>query len=310
MSGDDGLGQKVIEPYHTPLLQVLSENESRQRAVQIRVVTNKAASPRTHTGSRVQRPQQTDKGAWETVVTAKKVKAPSVKPAWGQTATGRSLAAPKPAINPWGSNACEIPDFRGLSAPAVQQTTVSDTTTAKGPEGFLDAKAPSADAPIADHAAVSQKKAKKYEREARRKASKKNAAQDEVNASVTVATQSAEDAPVLQSAHDGAADPISSDVANPPFILPTDAIMVETNVETTVEVVTTEVSSKHMPEHRAAPAPTYSSKHMHWTKFTRYFIVDQLTNPSLPATSGCSHTPTCIFDATEEPDCPYHEPRM
>jgi hypothetical protein len=81
------------------------------------------------------------------------------------------------------------------------------------------------------------------------------------------------------------------------------------------EVTTISTDDMTMLESSVAlPCPTsipivYNSKHIHWTKFKRRFIVDQLTGPFLTLSSGCSHGINCVFESNEVPDCPFHEPR-
>jgi hypothetical protein len=152
---------------------------------------------------------------------------------------------------------------------------------------------------------VSQKKAKKYEREARRKAKK----------AVELATVVVE--PQVPVAPDTVAlqDPTSAVKPSNRFdssvVLLSDAVL----IETTVEVVTTHIDDLEPAVGLANIAPpeplaiTNSSKHLHWLKFKRQFIVDQLTDPCLTLWPGCSHGTSCAFEAHGVVDCPFHQPR-
>jgi hypothetical protein len=168
VSGDDGLGQNVIEPYHAPLLPMPPASAPGKPAVQLKVVVPGAVS----NDSTRRKPAEANNGSWVTVLSGKKAEALSVKPAWGMTAAGRLVATPPRPVNPWGADVCEIPNLRSIRAPAVQPPEPSLVAASEGPESFVNASKTVADNSTLGHAAVSQKKAKKYEREARRKAKK------------------------------------------------------------------------------------------------------------------------------------------
>ena len=314
VNGDDGLGQKVIEPYHAPLLPMSAERSKKKPAVQLRVVSHKptylASAPNA---SAHKKPRTAESGAWQTVLSAKKPAAPSVKPAWGTTASGRPVVAPPRPTNPWGDEACEIPDLRSFRDAAVQPADAASVTTAEGLDCFVDSAEAACEKQEIGHAAVNQKKAKKYEREARRKA-KKAGVQEEVVATIGVAAENVplEDSTASTISQASAADvTFMKEVADlvssttipvePEIEIATTAITVETKSEPVVAV--TEPSS-------LAPLPiTQKDKHMNWTKFKRQFVVDQLTDPCLQAYSGCSHGTSCAYEASGALDCPFHEPR-
>ncbi|KAH7089271.1 hypothetical protein FB567DRAFT_591382 [Paraphoma chrysanthemicola] len=309
ITGDDGLGQHVIEPYHAPLLPLPAIATSKPRAVQLKVVPTTGPSlglPRV-TSTRA-KPRLTGDESWQTVIHAKKTAKPSVKPAWGMTAAGRTVAVPPPPVNPWGDDVCEIPDFRSFKSPAVQPTSATAKAKSDGPDGFIDVEPPAA------HPVVSQKKAKKYEREARRKAKK---AGDVIVNGVEARLQvpAALDASVLVEGT-AAANPIAD--FDSLATLPSDAVVVKTTTEplNTLEVDTTQLEITD-PEPwlelacSTSPEPlftTHHRKHMHWLRFERQFIVDQMTDPCLTLWAGCSHGTSCAFETLGVVDCPFHEP--
>lgn len=308
VSGDNGLGEKVIEPYNTPLLPMNAASASKKPAVQLKVVV-----PGTvHIGSTSKKPSQPNNGTWNTVISGKKPKVPSVKPAWGMTATGRLVMPPPRPTNPWGPDACEIPDLRSIrAAPAVQPPAPSSVTISSGPDGFEEPGATAAEEPSVSHVAVSQKKAKKYEREARRKA-KKMVEQYEETATVDVALS--DGATTTQpgckpSVDDSTYLDVTSE--NIPFC---ESSPGSASISTVVEAVMTPVAAQSPSELCEAlldslvPAPlrtVHNSKHTHWTRFDRQFIVDQLTGPSFSFDSGCTHLNTCLFKTADEIDCPF-----
>jgi hypothetical protein len=313
VTGEDGLGQKVIEPYHAPLIAMPAASTPRQRAVQLKVVTNGAASSGTTlAGSTSKKTRQTKTAIWETVLSGKKPKLPSVKPAWGMTAAGRPVAPIPSPVNPWGPEACEIPDFRSFAGVVVQPPDASAVTSSKGPDRFIEADHTSVTDTAVAHAIVSHKKTKKYEREARRKA--KKAGLQEQTPTVLETTRQDEDLDTALAADEGIPHDLSNDIESsraPPL----DAIMIETQVETVsgpaAELL--ELEPCAVLPGQSSPMPlrvTNNSKHMHWVKFKRQFIVDQLTGPFLPSSSGCSHSTTCVYESNGVQDCPYHAPRM
>lgn len=303
INGDDGLGQNVIEPYHAPLLPLSADVTSTKRAVQLRVVKNVSMPAASPQGSSTQaKSGNADDEAWQTVLHGKKQLKPTVKPAWGMTASGRPITVPSRPVNPWGPDSCEIPDLRLFPSPAVQPTPGATKANADGPEGFID------DDPTTGHPVVSQKKAKKYEREARRKAKKA------VELATVVVESQAPAAPDTVAFQDPTSAVKPSNRFDSPVALPSDAVL----IETTVEVVTTHIDDIADLEpsvglaNIAPPEPlavTNSSKHMHWLKFKRQFIVDQLTDPCLTLWPGCSHGTSCAFEAHGVVDCPFHQPR-
>jgi hypothetical protein len=292
VNGEDGLRQVVIEPYHAPLLSMPARVNACKPAVQLKVVTNG-------------QPQPAGGASWQTVIHPKKPTMPSVKPSWGQIAAEHAVVAPPPPANPWGSDAFEIPDLRSLGAPAVQAPAEVAVTKSKGQDRFIDAGDIAVEEAAVGHAAVSQKKAKKHEREARRKA-KKTSEQEE---HVVATADPVEKKPAVSQRIPGLtitthAKPKVVLVDDPARKLAVTSVDIEATVRITEALV--EPTGPFLP----APIPTiYNSKHMHWTKFQRQFIVDQLTSPLLKAWTGCSHGTSCVFEIHDVPDCPFHEPR-
>jgi hypothetical protein len=102
---------------------------------------------------------------------------------------------------------------------------------------------------------------------------------------------------------------------DPSSTLPLDAILVETVAETIFSPITDllEVEPCAVMLNESSPVPfhvTYSTKHIHWLKFKRHFMVDKLTVPFISRSLGCSHDSTCVYESNDLLDCPFHEPRM
>lgn len=302
MNGDDGLGQKVIEPCRAPLLPALAISTPRKPVIQLKVVTNKAIKlGTTPNGAALKQPRLASSDLWQTVLSSKKPTKPSVKTPWGMTAEGRPLAARPPPVNPWGPDACEIPDLRLMRAPEVRAPPVATVTASNGPECMID--------PKDGHAAVSQKKTKKYEREAKRKAKKtvsqaESVADDADDSSCLMTVEALDELEVAKEA-----SPMSA--AAQEDVIHTSIPTPFQDPESTQEVTNTDAQHTTASDPRglsSLPLPvTDNGKHSHWMRFKRHFLVDQLTDPALASGSGCSHG-TCIFETNNVQDCPFHEP--
>jgi hypothetical protein len=232
------------------------------------------------------------------------------------TATGRPVAPSASPVNPWGPEFCEIPDLRGFGSAVVQPADASTITASRGPDGFEESDEVAVnetanDKTAAGHAAISQKKTKKHEREARRKAKKAELQQE---ASEAVETTLKDECVSLQEDTVPAADDdIILDLpkkVDSPRALPLDTVLIETVVETVssqpADVLELESAVK------PSPAPlhvTNNSKHVNWVKFQRQFMVDQLNVPFLPSSVVCSHSDTCVYGSNNVLDCPFHSPR-
>jgi hypothetical protein len=165
----------------------------------------------------------------------------------------------------------------------------------------------------AGHAIVSQKKAKKYEREARRKA-KKLVVDEDAEVAMNALTEDAEAALNATAEDDGAI--VESD--HHPELdtglrlgeLPNTKEVLEVPAGDATIVCTDEPEPEPRVASLVATPPTvHNSKHSHWTRFARQFNVDQLAEPSRSVYSGCAHLTTCVYEINGEVDCPYHKPR-
>jgi hypothetical protein len=160
------------------------------------------------------------------------------------------------------------------------------------------------------HPVVSQKKVKKYEREARRKA-KKTVSQ------ASSVTDLAEDRDFHGTSKDleilvvtNRTSPTSAaareEVALASFAPPLQKPKI------TKETVDTNFQHAAACEPKVASSTpltvTSNGRHLHWMRFKRYFIVDQLTDPFLTEGSRCSHG-ACVFETNNVQNCPFHEPR-
>lgn len=338
VSGDDGMEQEVIEPYHAPLLPLMpNTNPNKPAVLRLKVVENQ--ENRIPLGStnrgwlRRDAARQAPLSHTLRTLDEEKPSLPrsprmpssdglnvSVKPAWG--GQSKSLESPtlvkqSPAADLLRVDGHQFPalssTFRASrvgptrsNAPAVQ-TPQDMAASLRGPERALT---PVSDSKVA-HPVVSQKKAKKAQREAKRKA-KKVSDPEEASSPITVNnanranleqgissvnatvndTSDARDNVKLQ---DHASEAASQSAVGQ--ILPdmVGIVIVEEQVTT------------------AVPPPILSytthGKHDHWTRFTRNFIVDQLTAPLLQSFEGCSHGSSCLFESHGIRDCPFHEPR-
>lgn len=307
------MGQNVIEPYHAPLLSIDPTPASRTPAVQLKLV-----APGTMAIKATQKNVlKANSGPWATVLSGKKPKTPSVKPAWGMTAAGRPVTPTSRPVNPWGPDTCEIPDLRSFRSPSVQLADVSLVTASKGPESFVSPSETPADVAPAGHVVVSQKKAKKYEREARRKA-KKLVVEEDADVAINAITEDAEAALNATAEDNGAiVEPDHNseldtglrlgellDIKEVSEVPAGDAVIVSTD-EPEPEPCVAPLVATSPP----LPPTVHNSKHSHWARFTRQFNVDQLAEPFLSADSGCAHLNTCVYEINGEVDCPYHKPR-
>jgi hypothetical protein len=342
VSGDDGLGQMVIEPYHAPLLP-LAPNPAhdavpkRLAVLQLKVIEskeNRTPADMTNRGwLRRDVVQQIPFDQFLSVSEDDKLP-PSlaligssiartphtpIRPAWGKTTSIRppGLQSPGlderhfPSLHPPANNprsACIPFDVLAVKSPA-ENATVS----LQGPERMIT--------PAEDsdkwHPVVSQKKAKKAQREAKRKAKKVSESSEETlsptseeEASLTQATRG----PSKESSR-GSADRDDSNVVDKMYPQsPSDPVIeLIDDGEDDVGIVAVEeqiaiVDTPLEPTFTPIPRTTHR-KHDHWTRFMRTFTVDQLTIPALQLFEGCAHGSSCRFESHGVPDCPFHEPR-
>jgi hypothetical protein len=191
-----------------------------------------------------------------------------------------------------------------IEAPAVQAPLA---WAAQEPESFV----PETEEPENGHPAVSQKKKSKKAREAKRKAKK-------LNSSAELANEPAEEDKVTEEPKINV-DIVSKSASKPQDPEPEEAkrdqdlrsqqaaVDTGSQIQEVVEPVVVVLE----PPEKPSPVPTpvtKHGKHKHWTRFTRIFVVDQLTDPFLPSFAGCSHGTSCAFEANDVQDCPFHEP--
>ena len=60
-----------------------------------------------------------------------------------------------------------------------------------------------------------------------------------------------------------------------------------------------------------APIVTSHGKHLHWLRYTRHLVVDQITPPFMtpwhaPSDGIPNNAAPCAFERNNEPDCPFH----
>lgn len=326
ITGDDGLGHRVIEPYHAPLLPLAPNVASKKAAVlQLRITENKenkVPAGMTNRGwLRRDVARQTSSGQPQPSVRSATFgpTSMSLKSPWGKTGSSSStkqstlplsqhcfpsLGFPVKKIQP-----CLTPP----SALAVQPPSGDVIRSLQGPESPLTPFQAADDG----HPAVSQKKAKKAQREAKRKA-KKTTEGSEKASSPTVE----EKASLQQAAGDSYEEPLEnlsdSNGSNFEEESPSHSSAEHTkelfeSVQDDIEVAAVEeqatlVETLSKPLYTSILRTTHG-KHDHWVRFTRAFVVDQLTIPLLQSSEGCSHGSSCRFESNGIPDCPFHEPR-
>ncbi|KAF1928108.1 uncharacterized protein M421DRAFT_101453 [Didymella exigua CBS 183.55] len=335
ISGDDGLGQRVIEPYHAPLLpltpnaapkkppilhlKVVESKENRvpagmanrgwlRRDVARQIPFDQPSSVPEDDGLSPSRPRVKS-------TTAGTSRTP-LKPVWDKTT---SIGSPGqlarridevhfPSLNLTAEN----PRFPSipLDALAVQPPREDFTTSLRGPERLIT--------PIEDtdggHPAVSQKKAKKTQRETKRKAKKIESPEEisrptaEEEASFGQAVRDpCKESPTSSSDQDDSnlADEMSPQSFGDPVVELNDGGKDDVSIVAIAEQVVVNTSTS--PSITSIPHTTHG-KHDHWIRFVRAFTVDQLTVPLLQSFEGCSHGSSCRFESHDVPDCPFHEP--
>ncbi|KAF2129678.1 hypothetical protein P153DRAFT_423203 [Dothidotthia symphoricarpi CBS 119687] len=315
INGNDGVHTVVIEPYHAPLLSMSPISNPGSHTVQLKVINIKA--PKIETEN-TQHPfgMPHSSSPWSTVV----------KATWGGKSQLRTLdgnmksddsrvitlpAHEYPDISHPQLKKPESPETR---APAVQAPSVGKSVILNEPEGF--------GTPIGEpvgHPAVSQKKAKKVQREAKRKAKKitvredapsqDNDGSEEVDDHISAPSTSVL-SPVDREYNDiiipGRNETAKVSLSSPEEIVQS----YNSNIEDEDEYVSESKPPRLVSISSSLPPirVTHHGKHRHWMKFTRMFMVDQLTAPCLQTYSGCVHGTTCLFEVNDIPDCPFHKP--
>jgi hypothetical protein len=289
-----------------------------KQAAAVMVINVKASERRPVTvRGRPKNPQPAPDG-WQVVTNGSTPTNSAVKMrAWGNVPSKPPAQAPRPGPTPWLSDSRDFPELAATRsssddsyhpAPAVKPPQTWDM---QQPESFT--------AEVDGHPAISQRKKAKKAREAKRKAKNqsiseaaidtsrpRSEAAEDVGKEVDVSTQGAsmpsENNPNIQGRDNGKHVPSHT----------TNTIVSDEAANGVVESVATntgfaeEVASVPLPRPIAV---TKHGKHMHWVRFVRTFLVDQLTNPFPSSCSGCSHSTSCLFESNDILDCPFHEPR-
>lgn len=333
VNGDDGLGQTVIEPYHTPLLTLSPYPVLKQHAI-LRVVddkdkplgdkTNRGWSQREkarRTNAELLASTREDDDGTSLARPSKLVASaqPTQKIAWAAPSVPSEIhsgLSPRPRFSqdefPALVQSSKIPTtaligLDELSAQSPSQISAGEATGC-ATKHECDTKDP--------HPVVSQKKAKKAQREAKRKAKKVSSpgealdptayreasteADEQISPQILPATLVAIEASNTtgEVSHNGSVSPAAFELTN--------------SDEGTSSVV---AELQNAISHAPIGTPpnevpyTFHGKHDHWTRFSRIFNVDQLTLPDLKAFESCSHGSSCRFESHGVPDCPFHDPR-
>ncbi|KAJ4379614.1 hypothetical protein N0V86_004795 [Didymella sp. IMI 355093] len=341
VSGDDGLGQMVIEPYYAPLwplapnaarnavpkrLAVLQPNVTKSKENRIPAgMTNcgwlrQDVAQQIPFGQSFSVPKEDKLPPSLASVRSGIAKTPPtpIMPAWGKTTSIKSPGLQSPGLDERHFPSLDPPMKTPQSALipfdvlAVKSPAEDATISLRGPESMIT--------PVEDnnkwHPVVSQKKAKKAQREAKRKAKKVSESSEE-----TLSPTSVEEASLKQAARDpskessrGSTDRDDSNLVDKMCSRsPSDPVIELIDdgkddlsivaVEEQIALVDTPLEPTFTPISR-----TTHRKHDHWTRFMRMFAVDQLTVPVLQSFEGCLHGSSCRFESHGVPDCPFHEP--
>ncbi|RII21974.1 hypothetical protein CUC08_Gglean001148 [Alternaria sp. MG1] len=313
VSGDDGLYAADIEPYHTPLLSLPPAPASGMPVAAIMVINIKAPvrAPAPVRG-RAKKPVKTASDGWKTVtnggVPTKQIPKARV---WGNIPSKRPAQASRPGPAPWSSDSRNFPDISAAKTSfdgaysQPREVKPPMIWCSKEPETFVF----QTEDDVSGHAAVSQKKKAKKAREAKRKAKKHSTSNE-------IITEDVGDEPDISM--QGPSTPQKTKVDT--NVLDIDETLQSFSMDTKTEgkfadLVVEPIAMIHDSSDGISPVPppesmpiTKHGKHMHWIRFVRNFVVDQLTNPYSPSWSGCSHSSSCSFENNNVPDCPFHEP--
>lgn len=338
VSGDDGLGQAVIEPYHAPLLPLAPSTAPRKPTIlQLKVVENKEngiPAGKTNRGwlrrdmarqspfvQPVSMPEVDGLPPPPPPIKSSASKAPSacIKPAWGKTPSTRSPGRLSPRVNEHHFPSLGLSPEKARTAPfvadalAVKAHADDVVVSLQSPERLV--------ASVEDsdnwHPVVSQKKAKKAQREAKRKAKKVSDIPEE-----TLSPTAEEEAGFEEVAHEPC-EGLSSSSVDCKASHAMDEMATQSSNDSVVELTINDkdgvsivaaeqlITVVHTPLEPSSTSlsRTTHGKHDHWTRFSRTFIVDQLTVPLLQSFEGCSHGSSCQFKSQGVHDCPFHEPR-
>jgi hypothetical protein len=317
ITGEDGLYRNVLDPYDAPLLPAKSAQTPIRGAAVLVIKASERSPVAVRSGRRRDIPQQAPDG-WQTVTNGAAPTTPVAKPhVWDNVPDKRPSGGSRPGPSPSLFTATSFPTLsstpRRLSndptvkAPAVQAASAWASNV---PDSFVVEP----EEPENGHPAVSQKKISKKAREAKRKAKKLGLPTEPEDEAAQ------EDAPEdlgeeIDIGFRGTSTPLGAAVKdlehNDELSSPREDSNADSEAPEAVKsvVVVPDFPKKTSLVPSPPPMPvTKSGKHMHWNRFKRNFVVDQLTDPCLPSWSGCSHRTSCAFETNDVPDCPFHEP--
>lgn len=331
VNGDDGLGQTVIEPYHAPLLTLSPCPVPKKHAV-LRVIDDKENKPlgdKTnrgwpqrekvgHTNAGLLGSTREDDDEPSPFQPSKLIPPakPTRKTVWVAPSVPSEMQS---TLNP----GCDQDEFPALfQSPKIPTTAWIglDKLSARPPSQISVGEAAECatkhERDTEDpHPVVSQKKAKKAQREAKRKAKKVSSPGEAIDSTTYIQVGP------------------EADEQNSPQILSTTLVAIEastttgesyhgfvspaadelTNGDEGTSIVVAELqNAKIYAPVRTPPKElpyTFHGKHDHWMRFLRIFDVDRLTLPDLKAFESCSHGSSCRFESHGVPDCPFQDPR-
>lgn len=329
MSGEDGLDEATIEPYHAPLLPLLPDPTPSRKAISLRVVagdsTKEALDP---SGANPDEDLDAEysfecrSNPWQIATNSNKIS--SIGKPFKATSNHAAGIFHQESVNLEVSGllspkhiACTKPT---LDAPSVQAASYEAVSASRSPEQFLNANVKSKTERTNSEPIISQKKKAKKEREYKRKA--KKLARPEGELIVHTTDMVTHVAACDKGDKAGQEDLVTSTqsavedgkaTAHPSIL--TAQCLAETKKNLDVQSVP-DPNLKAVKEAEvvspAAPFVTSHRKHLHWHRFTRNLLVDQLTLPFMTMW----HTPPngipendatpCAFERSGEPDCPFH----
>jgi hypothetical protein len=312
VNGDDGLYLVDVEPYNTPLLSLPPAPTSGRPAAAVMMI-NVKASERGPVPVRglTKEPLNPALNGWETVTNGSvpTMQTPKVR-FWGNISSKRLAQTSRPGPTPWSSDSFNFPDLLAARSSSndvyFQANAVKPPITwdPKEPESFVIETEDYA----SGHPIVSQKKKAKKAQEAKRKSKKQSTSEEvvtgdlnkDVNEEITVLAQGLSTPPEVK---------LDTGVLDIDKKLQSYWVDAKTG-DMITEAVVEPIAIISGPISEVSPmVVTKHGKHMHWIRFLRNFVVDQLTNPSSPSWSGCSQNTSCHFENNNVPDCPFHEPR-
>jgi hypothetical protein len=313
VSGDDGLDGTIVEPYHAPLLPYSPIPAPNKKVMTMKLVPTKlpdlATSMERGGPGRRSAPRQ-DLDGWQTVKNGADPTASVGKPSvWGNVPKTRPREESRPILSTLRSNETAFPGLpTSTRSPSDESTTKAHAVQApsvwasKEPESFI-AETPQS---TNDHPAVSQRKQAKKAREAKRKAKKATAPVDLVS-DATVGNDALEEVKEKVSVLQNVTSEVvfdNGEIHGGQKLRLLHALQEEIEIELSFEATGSDSTPSEIPLQ-----VTKHGKHVHWTRYTRKFLVDQLTGPDFSSLSGCSPGTSCVFESNDVVDCPFHAPR-